>query len=188
MPGRTALASVWLMNSLSRLLPLAALLLSAFTALAEDNLLPNGDFSKGLEGWEVRFAEEAAATTEVVKDGYEGKPALKIQVGDTEIESWKGSAFIAVPLEAGATYTFKCYLMSEPDDSNIEIVAWGRNPADKNSTLYGDRTPARPTQAFEEFTAQFTVTEAKERTAISLNNLARANRIIWIANCSLTKN
>ena len=172
----------------SLLLFLSCLALSSGFLRADDPVVANGDFSKGLEGWTLTMPESIGARFEIVPDGYEGKPALKLVVGDTDADYWQGRITVDAKFEPGASYTMKVFLMSEPDDGSIETVAWGRSVADKKSTLYSDRTIVKPTQSWEEFTLQFTVdAEPKETYGVSFNNLARANRTTWIANMTFTK-
>lgn len=167
---------------------LSALVLSIGLAHAADPVLANGDFSKGLEGWKLTMPEEVGAKLEVVEDGYEGKPALKLVVGDTELEPWQGRLSVDAKFEPGASYTLTFMAMSEPDDSLVEVVPWGRNAADKNAALYGSRQNFRPTQSWEEFSVQFVVdADAKETYGITFGNLARANRTTWLANVTVTK-
>lgn len=99
MRARMPLAAV-----LSALL-LAALAVAARQAAA-DQLLPNGDFSQGKDGW-TRSPPNHGVEFDTGCAGYGAEPAARLHLDADSVIGWLTSE--AIPIEAGATYEASGY-------------------------------------------------------------------------------
>lgn len=150
-------------------------------------MIANGDFTEGKKHWTVVMHKDAAARTEIVPDGFEGKPALLVDIGETDTNSWNGRIYLDANLEPKGVYTVKVHLMCEPADQEIQLSVWGRNKGDKSDTYYL-RKMLKVGPLWQEYSVQFQVKETpKETYAVSFGNLIHAGNMTWIADVRLTR-
>ncbi len=119
-----------------------------------DNLVANGDFESGIEGWQGSSAGFTA-----VADGYSGKNAL-------EIKNTSGATlyrkFIVKP---NTDYVFKCYIKGiVPAGQSIEaLIGYTNNPYDyMNKVADGWINENAIAADWKEFTFAFNSAEHKE--------------------------
>lgn len=145
----------------------------------------NANFSKGMEEWKVAFPTDLEAKAEVVADAFEGKPALKIEVPEAEVESWRGKVSHAVSLPSAGNYTLVFYARVEPTDAYIEVSVWGSIP-DKPKNI-GPRKNFEALPEWQEFLYNFSVDAPDPAASITWGNLAKGGKTFFLGGIRLTK-
>lgn len=147
--------------------------------------MKNGDFSQGMEGWILSFPKDAQPKSEIVTDGFEGKPALKIEMPETDIEAWKGKLTHKVGLPAPGGYTLTFSAKCEPTEAYVEVSVWG-SQADKPK-LIGERKNFQVPSDWQEFSYSFTVDNADPAASVTWLNLARSGRTFMFSNIRVVR-
>jgi hypothetical protein len=153
-------------------------------------LFTNGDFADGTTaGWIIE--KQGTATEEhevIVGGGPNGKNALKVTVLTTGASAYGYEVQVNRPfaLEAGKTYTYSVWAMTEPSGYEIAAVL------SQNHTPWGHHTVGADTYpvlsgVWEQYGFTWTSTETDPLMRISLGNLAKtANQVFYFADAKLT--
>lgn len=167
-----------------RLLPSLLLVLLVFGSAWAEETKP-ADFLKSLDGWKIAFPKEMKADVVIVADAQEGKPALKVEVPEGDVESWKGKISHPVVLPAPGNYTVSFYAKAEPSDAYLELSVWGSLP-DQPKNL-GPRVNFKVMPEWQEFVYDFSVSAADPAANVTWGNLARGGKTFFIGDIRVTK-
>jgi hypothetical protein len=168
-------------------LVLGVALSMSLAALADEtNLLPNGSFKNGMEGWKAAVGGEAQGSFEIVDEGPdEGDRALKVTVASAGQNFW--DVFVQAtdfPLIAGQTYLFRFIGRAEPDTELVLFIQ--SNDGGKLRTL-GRQKSIVLHDGWMEYEHDFVAEEGAENALIYFGKLNHSDRTVWIANASLKK-
>ena len=152
-------------------------------ALAQE--FKNGDFSKGKEGWDVSFLNELEAKVSVIPDGFEGKPALAIEVPETDISAWKGRMTQVVTLPSAGTYTVTFCAKVDPNDVDITAIVLSTAPGEIQPI--GSSPPFKLIPEWKEFSFEFSVDESHKSVLLMWANLARGGSTFSFANMRIVR-
>lgn len=169
-------------TSFIRSLALLAALISS-VSLAEEAKAP--EFLKSLEDWKVVFPPGLGAKAELVADGYEGKPALQIEVPESNVDAWTGKVSYSLALSGPGSYTLMFYARAEPADTTIEVSVWGSVPDQPKNIGPRQNFSVRP--EWSEFLYHFSVEADDPAASITWGNLARSGRTIFLGDIQLKK-
>ncbi|HEX2951223.1 MAG TPA: carbohydrate binding domain-containing protein [Armatimonadota bacterium] len=145
-------------------------------------ILFNGDFLFGLNSWLLEQNKDAKADTETVKDGPDGKSALRLKVITPGEGNWFLQLCQPIAVQAKAyTCTF-----------------WAK--ADTNRTLYvhleqahtpfqslGDMAQVPLTAAWKQYTVTFVPKTADDKARIIFNGFGKAENTVWLTGVALTE-
>lgn len=146
--------------------------------------IPNGDFFRGLEGWTLFPQGPVKAAAEVVPDGFEGKPALKIIVSEAPEASWwrlRLSSEPRIKLEAGVSYVLAFYARSEAGARSTD-VGFGANREKVTR-----REKFKILEEWQEFLYPFTVESSTDAANLVFDNLAAPDAVYYFSNLRITK-
>jgi len=97
-----------------RISTLVLSLLIVAGSLIGQNLLTNGGFEAGLQGWSTHAEDGSSATFDLVADAYEGSQALDINVAATGANVWSVQIiWNGFPVMAGAIYTVEVWAKTD---------------------------------------------------------------------------
>jgi hypothetical protein len=166
------------MKTLSFLL----LALSCAAAVAGENLILNGDFSSGLEGWRLDRLQNAQASIEV-RDAGDGRSAAAIRVLEqAEKRYFVQLAQKGVSLEAGKTYRLSFRGRSDPDASIVVKIL--ENQAPFPEVWSEDHINLGP--EWKEVVFEFSPQVSLDEAVFVLSGLAQQPGEYWFADVSLT--
>lgn len=146
--------------------------------------IPNGDFSKGTEGWEVSAKGAAKASQEVVQDADEGKPALKITVSEAPQSSWwmvNVRSAPSIKLEAGTTYTVSFKARSEAGARAVAV----KISADRKSVAQGQKFKIN--EEWQEFLYSFLPDAETDSACLVFDDLAVNQAVFYFSDIRISK-
>jgi hypothetical protein len=144
------------------------------------------DFFGSAGSWKVAFPKEMPAKVAVVPDGMEGKPALKIEVAEGQVESWKGKVSHSIALPAAGSYTIAFFAKVEPEDAFFEVSVWG-SVADRPKNV-GARMNFKAATEWQEFLYELTAEGPDPAASLTFGNLAKGGRSFFLSDIRITKN
>ena len=145
----------------------------------------NGDFSQGLAEWKIDIPKEGKPVVAVSPDAAEGKPALKIVVGDSaNLKPWKGNIQKTVNLPAAGSYTVTFLARTEPGDATVIMNAVGSGADHPN---LGSIMSPKVTEEWQEFTYNLTANAPDPEATIIWRNLAVTGKTFYFANVRISK-
>jgi len=144
----------------------------------------NGDFSKGTEGWSVSFQNELTAKVAAVPDAFQGKPALVIEVPETDNDPWKGRLSQNVAFPGPGSYTISFFAKVEPgDDDEIKVSNW--SDAQQNLKMGGAKFKLQ--NDWQECSCTICVEAGTPKVLIIWSGLAKGGKTFSFANFRITK-
>jgi hypothetical protein len=165
-----------------KILSFLFVVLSCAAALAGDNLIVNGDFATGLEGWRLDRMQNAQASVEV-RDGGDGRGAVVVKV----LEQAEKRYFVqlvqkGVSLDAGKTYRLTFRGRSDPDASVVIKLIENQAPylemwSEDHIALGSD---------WKEVTFEFKPKASQDEAVLVLSGLAQQPGDYWFSDVSLT--
>ncbi|MBM3502125.1 MAG: hypothetical protein FJX74_26025, partial [Armatimonadetes bacterium] len=150
--------------------------------LSDRELLKNGDFSGGAEGWTLQVGAPAQAALTVANDGPDGKPAAKIDVAATSDTSWHVQLYqTGLAFEQDRAYTLEFWAKADPERSvgvnNFRArEPWGTLGFSDNVKLTGE---------WRRFEFTFRASETEAQARITFSGLALQLGALWVAGVSL---
>lgn len=163
------------------LLPLL-IVLSCAAAFAGENLIFNGDFATGLEGWRLDRMQNAQASVDV-RDGGEGRSAVVVKV----LEQAEKRYFVqlvqkGIPLDAGKTYRLTFRGRCDPDAAIVVKLIENQAPylemwSEDHITLNGE---------WKEVTFEFKPKASQDEAVLVLSGLAQQPGDYWFSDISLS--
>ena len=101
---------------------------------ASSEMLTNGDFSKGMEGWLAEHVDEKTAQTEIVNEGPKGAAALKLKVLSVPDEPWQIQAYQPnLKFEKGKSYVLTFCAKSTSSES-VKVMCMQNHEPWEHST------------------------------------------------------
>jgi hypothetical protein len=165
-----------------KLLTSFALLLSCAAVFAGENLILNGDFATGLEGWRLDRMQNAQAAIEV-RDAGDGRSAAVIKV----LEQAEKRYFVqlvqkGVSLDADKTYRLTFRGRSDPEASIVVKLLENQAPylelwSEDHIGLNGE---------WKEVSFEFTPKASQEGAVLVLSGLAQQPGEYWFSEVSLS--
>jgi len=151
-------------------------------AAAPDEVLVNGNFAGGITNWVVEQTMGATGRVEIVPEGPEGKPALRIKVLSISDQSWRLQFYQnGIRVKKGKTYALTFWAKSNQDgDFNVNCQ--------QNHEPWAHPTQETMPISTEWKQEQFDFVAAwdDDNARITFTNLGTApDRVYWFANCSL---
>jgi hypothetical protein len=144
----------------------------------------NGDFSKGTDGWGVSFQNELTAKVAVVPDAFRGKPALVIEVPETDASPWRGQMSQSVAFPSPGIYTISFFAKVEPgDDDEIRLSNW----SDTQQNLKMNGAKFNLQSDWQECSCTIEVEAGPQKAAIVWSGLARSGKKFSFANIRIAK-
>lgn len=137
-----------------------------------------------MEGWTLKVDEDAKAEMKVIPDGWDGQPALRIEVQNAPTgKIWlvrASSPTFAV--EAGVDYyvSFWAKLEGPPKSVFVTMGADGKKLAPERKVPIDDFE-------WKEYSCFFRPDKASATARISFANLAQQDLIVQIANVTIAK-
>ena len=147
--------------------------------------LQNGDFAQGLKKWQVAAPKNGEVAKEVIEDGREGKPVLKITVGNVgEIDNVVSLNQGGLLINDGMTYTISFWAKCEPGPAKINVCVTFFNT--------GLLFLARPqkmtlTSKWTQYTYTFKASAVGEKSSLSFNNLGANNSVFYFSDIQLSE-
>jgi hypothetical protein len=158
------------------------LLLSCAAALAGDNLIVNGDFATGLEGWRLDRMENAQAAVEI-RDADDGRSAAVVKVlQQAEKRYFVQLAQKGVSLDADKTYRLTFRGRADPEASIVLKLLENQSPflelwSEDHIALNGD---------WKEITFEFKPKASQDDAVLVLSGLAQQPGEYWFTDVSLS--
>lgn len=171
------------MKSLKHLLTVALIIFTLPSLQAEQpNLLPNGDFKKGMEGWLASISGEAEGEVKITEDGpNEGDLALQVSVTSAgENYGDVGVQLTDFAVEAGKTYILKFTAKSEPS-AYLVFIAIG----DEGQGTIGQQKTIKIQEEWNEYSYEFDAKASASKVRIKIGKMNRSDSTFWFANASL---
>jgi outer membrane protein assembly factor BamB len=147
-----------------------------------NELLTNGDFSKGMDGWQVEHVDEKTGQAEIVKEGPEGGSALKLKVLSVPDEPWKIQAFQPnLKFEKGKSYVMTFWAKSTGSEP-IKVLCMQNHEPWEHST----EQEIYLTDEWKKYEFKFDGPWDDDNGRITFTNLGtNKDRIYWFTNVSL---
>jgi hypothetical protein len=145
----------------------------------------NGNFQAGLEGWQIDSPKSAEAVATVVPGPEESAKALKIEMGDGEMDSWEGKLHQTFSLREAGTYVIHFQARVEPSDSSLELSVWAARSG--KSERIGERQKEQAGTDWRQFQYVFTIEQPEEALDFSCSGLARPGTTWFFTAFKLTK-
>ncbi len=159
----------------------AAALKAAWNAadrpLSAVELLSNGDFAKGADGWILEQHNGAQAAATPATDGPAGRPALRVAVQQPGPERWHvqfGQPRLKV--EADTTYTLTFQARSERPHTVVAIVGQAHEPWKALAS-----TQAALDREWRTFSLVFVAPEPDENARVLFSDLGQADNVCEFA-------
>lgn len=159
----------------------AVLALCATTALAEKNLLLNGDFSAGLRPWQLDRLEGAQA--EVTIEAVEGAgQAARVQVPEAAAVAYHVQLFQGkLAVESGQTYRLAFRARGVPGAKiGLNLMVAG----DPWTNLWKEEVELTP--EWQEFSFEIRPTQSTPNARVTFTRLGGTPGEYWFADVSLT--
>lgn len=172
---------VWLLKKYGTTEALRAAWAVGAMPLGEEMAL-NGDFQAGVEPWSLELHPPAQATHQVVPEGPNGAPALRIDVTGTSDTSWHVQVHEQpIPFAAGQPYTLTLWLRADPPRE----IALNNFTTREPWHPLGLTANVRATREWQPFTFQFRASKDYPAARLGLSGLASQAGTVWLAQVSL---
>ncbi|MBM3473854.1 MAG: hypothetical protein FJX75_11345 [Armatimonadetes bacterium] len=150
--------------------------------LSDGDLLKNGDFAAGKDGWTLQVSQSAQADLTFANEGPEGKPAAKIDVKTISETSWHVQLFQAgLAFEKDRAYTLVFWAKAVPDRTVGVNAFRAREPW--GVLGFSDSVKLGAEWKRLEFT--FRASESEQQARITFSGLASQTGALWVAGVSL---
>jgi len=154
-----------------------------FIATAEPSsvqLIQNGDFSKEIADWNVVVPGDAAATALSVADGYDGKPALKIEITKGSDNSNIAISQRNLKIRSGK-HTLTGWVKSDTSGKLMCILK-----DHKDSSSLGLKKKIASKDTWTQFKFEFTSERSSENGRLQFNSFSPVPGVFWFADLNLT--
>jgi hypothetical protein len=167
----------WLKARYAGAAALRAVWNAADQPLSATEMLSNGGFANGADGWGLEQHDGAQATAAAAKDGPAGGPALRLTVQRPGQESWHvqfGQPGLKV--RAGSTYTFSFQARSERPRAIAAVVGQAHEPWTAVAS-----TRAALDREWRTFHLVFVAPETDENARVVFSDLGHAGDVCEFA-------
>lgn len=154
-------------------------------AAAPAEMLANGDFAAGDTHWTLEQTGAATGHIDIVKEGTNGKAAMRLKVLTLDNNPWKLQiCHDGIRIKKGVTYLLSFWAKSDhPVSINVNCmqnhVPWEHHGAAEEITLSTE---------WKQMQFKFVGPYDDDNMRITFTNLAvAAGQLFWFADCSLTE-
>jgi outer membrane protein assembly factor BamB len=153
------------------------------SAKMDGEMLPNGGFANGSEGWVLSQVEDAAAKMAVVNEGPKGIPAAKVDVEVGGDESWHVQLHSTdLPIVQDKQYVLKFWAKARSYSTITVNCMQNHEPWEHSTSKNFDVSTE-----WEQFEFAFTGPWDDEKGRVTFTNLGNYDgQVFWFAGCSLT--
>lgn len=153
------------------------------SAKTDGEMLPNGGFAGGSEGWVLSQLEDAAAKMAVVNEGPKGIPAAKLEVEAGGDESWHVQMHSTdLPIVKDTQYVLKFWAKAKSYSTIAVNCMQNHEPWEHSTSKNFDVSTE-----WEQFEFAFTGPWDDEKGRVTFTNLGNYDgQVFWFAGCSLT--
>ncbi len=145
-------------------------------------LLSNGDFAEGTLGWNLEQHFGALATLQVVSEGPQGVPALRIESQKLGSEGWHLQLNQAgLRLSADQPYTLRFWAKSDLPCR----ISVGIGQAHSPWQSLGFDSPIELTPQWQEYHFTFLLSQGDNNARINFTGLSQQRATYWLAQVSL---
>ncbi len=145
-------------------------------------MLRNGQFVDGLQGWALEVHESASATAESVRDGPAGNAGLKVTIAQPSETGWYVQLHQAgLDFDEGAPYMLSFWARAEPE-RRISVNTFAtREPWHS----LGFSASAAVESEWQRYSFSFRPNETYAGGRVGFSDLAKVRGTLWLADVSL---